>query len=53
MSNTTPVYKNHEWEKEYAPKITRTHVILASLLYAAWMIFLAIIAIHRWFGDLQ
>lgn len=41
------------WEKELAPRVTRGQIVLAALAYAVWTIFLAYLAIDRWFGGLQ
>lgn len=43
----------HAWEKQFAPKISAKQLVLAFALYAAWMAFLAWIAIDRWTGALQ
>lgn len=47
------VASTHAWEKEFAPRITLRHLVPAVALYAAWMAFLAWIAIDRWTGALQ
>ncbi|GJQ26374.1 MAG: hypothetical protein HBSAPP02_14060 [Phycisphaerae bacterium] len=47
------VADTHAWEKEFAPRITLRHLVPAFALYAAWMIFLAWIAVDRWTGALQ
>ncbi len=47
------VANTHAWEKQFAPRISARHLILSVALYAAWMAFLAWIAIDRWTGALQ
>lgn len=44
---------DHSWEKEYAPKIGRSRVILVLTIYAIWLAGLGAIAAQRWFGSLQ
>lgn len=41
------------WEKELAPKVSRGQIILSSIFYAIWTLFLLYLAIDRWFGGLQ
>ncbi|QDV92199.1 hypothetical protein RAS2_33130 [Phycisphaerae bacterium RAS2] len=43
----------HAWEKQFAPKVSAGQLVLSVALYAAWMGFLAWIAIDRWTGALQ
>jgi hypothetical protein len=41
------------WEKELAPRVTRSKVVFVTVLYALWIAFLAAVAANRWFGSLQ
>ncbi len=42
-----------DWERTYAPSVTRAQILSVSALYLAWTGFLALLAFRRWFGDLQ
>lgn len=53
MSRTDATSDNYAWEKELAPKISRRYLLLVIALYCVWIGFLAVVAIHRWFGSLQ
>ncbi len=41
------------WDKADAPRIGRGRLILTSIVFAAWIGFLAFFAAQRWFGTLQ
>jgi hypothetical protein len=47
--NSTPDYS---WEKKFAPKVTRGQVAIAFAVYGAWIVFLLVLALRRWFGSL-
>lgn len=52
---TTQAARNddHSWEKEDAPKIGRSRVVLATAVWLAWIAFLMYVGFNRWFGTLQ
>lgn len=52
---TTRAARNddHAWEKEHAPKIGRSRVLLAAAFWLAWIGFLVWVGFDRWFGTLQ
>ena len=45
--------RNHDWEREFAPKVTRRRLLVGIVIYAAWLAFLAVLAGERWLGSLQ
>ncbi len=52
-SKITTQDADYAWEKEHAPNISKTQLILAIVVYCAWIAFLAVLSIQRWFGGLQ
>ena len=52
MSQTPTAQEDH-WEKKYAPKVGRGRIVFVSILYFAWVGFLATAAAQRWLGALQ
>lgn len=52
MSQTPAAQEDH-WEKKYAPRIGRGRIVLVSIIYLAWIGFLAVTAAQRWLGALQ
>jgi hypothetical protein len=53
MTTLRQLARDRNWEKQFAPKITRRQVVTAVVVYAVWLGFLAFLAIDRWFGSLQ
>lgn len=53
MTSQTAKNEDHAWEKEHAPKIGRSKVILTAAIWLAWIGFLSWFAFTRWFGILQ
>lgn len=49
----TPQDADYAWEKEFAPKISKSQLSLAIIVYGVWIIFLATLSVQRWFGGLQ
>lgn len=46
--------KKDNWQKEYAPRVTRRHLALLAAVYGLWVAFLATLAVSRWWlGSLQ
>jgi len=52
MPKKTPPAEE-DWEKKYAPKVRRIHIMLISTVYVLWLGFLAVMAAQRWLGALQ
>ena len=48
MASTAQKTDACDWEKLDAPKIKRSHLVVAFAAYAVWMIFLTFLAISRW-----
>jgi hypothetical protein len=53
MSAQRPTGTVPDWEKEFAPIVTRRQVAVSFVIYAVWLGFLAVLAVQRWFGSLQ
>jgi hypothetical protein len=49
----TPAARQDDWEKQYAPKVGRGRIMFVSILYLAWIAFLAVTSAQRWLGTLQ
>ncbi len=49
----TPAAAEANWEKKYAPKVTRGRIVFVSVLYLGWIGFLAVTSAQRWLGALQ
>lgn len=52
MSQTSTT-REGDWEKQYAPKVGRGRIVFISILYLAWIGFLAVTSAQRWLGALQ
>ncbi len=44
---------DHAWEREFAPRVTRGRLITTLVVFGLWLVFLAAVSAHRWFGELQ
>lgn len=40
---------DYSWEKEHAPRVSRAYMAGVVALFAAWTLFLAGMAIYRWY----
>lgn len=40
---------DYSWEKEHAPRISRAYMAGVAALFAAWTLFLAGMAVYRWY----
>lgn len=49
----TPAAQEENWEKKFAPKISRGRMVFVSILFLAWIGFLAVTSAQRWLGALQ
>ncbi len=45
--------ENEDWEKKYAPKVTRKRLTVGIGIYVFWLAFLAALAAQRWLGTVQ
>jgi len=45
--------ENYTWEQAHAPRISRGYFLAVTCGYAAWVAFLAFIAVHRWILTLR
>ncbi len=43
----------NDWEKEYAPCVTRRRLVFGLVVFSLWLAFLAVFAATRWLGSLQ
>jgi len=48
MAGSTQTRKDYEWEKEFAPRVTRRHLTLVVTVYCAWIALLAVLAMNCW-----
>ncbi len=45
--------EDNDWEREYAPRVTRRQLACGVVVFGLWLAFLAYFAASRWLGSLQ
>lgn len=48
MAATRNSTDDHSWETQDTPHVSRKTVLIASIVYALWLGFLAVLAAQRW-----
>ena len=44
---------DYSWERELAPRVSNSYWYAVVALFAAWVLFLTAMAVHRWVYTLQ